>query len=139
MACAGAAALLLQNVTFQPVASNHILEMRLPPKALGLAMALNWLYLNVTAAVIVDDVAFIDLEPLFLFRVFAKLSPDAPEPPRPPTQLSQSLRCLIYFFSSPFSLRSGEVGAEGWAGGGVGVRLVWGGGGGDLISFLNAL
>lgn len=73
--------------------------MRFPPKALGLEMVLNWLYLNVSAAVIVDDVASIDLEPLFLFGVFAKLSPDAPQPPRSPPQLSQSLRCLIYFFS----------------------------------------
>lgn len=97
-------------------------------------MALNWLYLNVTATVIVDDVASIDLEPLFLFRVFAKLSPDAPEPPHPPLQLSQSLRCLIFFPTS--SLRSGRVGAEGWAGAGGGCSV---GGGRDLISFLNAL
>lgn len=73
---------------------------------------------------IVDDVAAIDPEPLLLFRVFAHLSPDAPQPPRSPPQLSQSLRCLIFFF--PSSLRSGGVGVGWWEGG-------------DLISFLNAL
>lgn len=107
--------------------------MRLPPKALGLVIVLNWLYLNVSAAVIVDDVASIDLKPPFLFRVFGKLSPDAPAPPHSPPQLSQSLPCLIFF---PFSLHSGGVGAEGWAGGGCSVGGWWWGG---LISFLNAL
>lgn len=80
-------------------------------------MALNWLYPNVTA-MIVHDVAAIDPEPLLLFRVFAHLSPDAPQPPRSPPQLSQSLRCLI-FFSLPLSVPGGWGLADGRGGGGT--------------------
>lgn len=69
-------------------------------------MALNWLYLNVTAMIVDVDVAAIDPEPLLLFRVFVHLSPDAPQPPRSPPQLSQSLRCLI-FFPLPLSVPGG--------------------------------
>lgn len=79
-------------------------------------MTLNWLYLNVTA-MIVDDVAAIDPEPLLLFRVFVHLSPDAPQPPRSPPQLSQSLRCLIFFFPFLSPFRGGWGLADGRGGG----------------------
>lgn len=84
------------------------------PKALSLEMALNWLYLNVTAAVIVDYVAGIDPKALPLLQGLFPFVPRRPIAPALTTAAQpESLRSLCRL--SPLSVR------------------------GDLISFLNAL
>lgn len=64
---------------------------RLLPKALSLEMALNWLYLNVTAAVIVDYVAGIDPKALPLLQGPFPFVPRRPIARRSRPQLSRSL------------------------------------------------
>lgn len=77
------------------------------PKALSLEMALNWLYLNVTAAVIVDYVAGIDPK---AFPLLQGPFPICPQTPRSPGAHDRSSAGVSSQPLSPLSsLRSGGL------------------------------